>query len=133
MFTAKTRGVVGNDITIEYIDPEEENAEIAVEVTGTAIEVILVPGGGEAITTTANDIIAALADNELVSVAKKAGSDGTGVVTAMAATALSGGQDATVAKKGDICFDATSVYIAIDDVNITDDGAKWKKIAHAAL
>ncbi len=133
VFTAKARGPGGNDITIEYVDPEEANAAVSVDVEGTAIKVNLVPGDGQAITTTANDIIAAFADNTLVSVAKKAGSDGTGVVTAMAATALAGGQDSTPAKKGDMYFDATNVYIAIDDVAITDDGSKWRKIQHAAL
>lgn len=133
VFTAKARGPGGNDITIEYVDPEEANAAVAVEVDGTAIKVLLVPGEGGAITTTANDIIAAFADNTLVSAAKKAGNDGTGVVTAMAPTTLAGGQDSTPAKKGDMYFDATNVYIAIDDVAITDDGSKWRKIQHAAL
>lgn len=133
VFTAKTRGAAGNDITIEYVDPEEANAAVSVEVAGTAIKVNLVPGEGGAITTTANDIIAAFADNELVGVAKKAGNDGTGAVTAMAATALTGGQDATPAKMGDMYFDATNIYIAIGDVDTTDDGAKWRKIAHSAL
>lgn len=133
VFTAKARGPGGNDITIEYVDPVEANAAVAVEVTGTAIKVLLVPGEGGAITTTANDIIAAFADNTLVSVAKKAGNDGTGVVTAMAATALAGGQDSTPAKKGDLYFDATNIYIAIDDIAAIDDGSKWRKIAHSAL
>jgi len=133
VFTAKTRGAAGNDITIEYVDPVEANAAVAVEVDGTAIKVLLVPGEGGAITTTANDIIAAFVDNTLVSVAKKAGNDGSGVVTAMAATALAGGQDSTPAKKGDLYFDATNIYIAIDDIAATDDGSKWRKIAHSAL
>lgn len=133
VFTAKERGPDGNDITIEYVDPVEANAAVAVEVTGNAIEVLLVPGEGGAITTTANDIIAAFADNILVSVAKKADNDGTGVVTAMEATALAGGQDSTPAKKGDMYFDATNIYIAIDDIIATDDGSKWRKIAHSAL
>ena len=126
-------GAAGNDITIEYVDPEEANAAVSVEVAGTAIKVNLVPGEGGAITTTANDIIAAFADNTLVSVAKKAANDGTGVVTAMAATALTGGQDSTPAKKGDLYFDATNIYIATDDIAATDDGAKWKKVALVAL
>lgn len=133
VFTAKTRGPGGNNITIEYVDPEEANATVAVEVDGTAIKVLLVPGEGGAITTTANDIIAAFADNTLVSVVKKSANDGSGVVTAMAATALTGGQDSTPAKKGDLYFDATNVYIAIDDIVAADDGAKWRKITHSAL
>ncbi len=137
VYTAKTRGAAGNNITIEYVDPVDANAAVAVEVTGTAIKVLLAPGNGEAITTTAGDISAAIiADidaSALVTVADKAANDGTGVVTAMEATALTGGQDATVAKKGDIYFDATNVYIATDDVAITDDGSKWRKIAHSAL
>ena len=133
VYTAKARGPGGNNITIEYVDPVEANAAVAVEVTGTAIKVLLVPGEAGAITTTANDIIAAFADNTLVSVAKKAGNDGSGVVTAMAATALAGGQDSTPAKKGDLYFDATNIYIATDDIAATDDGAKWKKVALVAL
>lgn len=133
VFTAKDRGPGGNSITIEYVDPVDANAAVAVEIDGTAIKVLLVPGEGGAITTTANDIIAAFADNALVSVAKKAANDGTGVVTALAATALAGGQDATVAKKGDLYFDANNIYIAIDDIAATDDGAKWKKVALVAL
>ena len=133
VFTAKDRGPSGNSITIEYVDPVEANAAVSVNVVGTTIKVNLVPGGGGAITSTANDIIAAFADNSLVTVAKKAGNDGTGVVTAMQATALAGGQDSTPAKKGDLYFDATNIYIAIDDVAITDDGSKWRKVAHSAL
>lgn len=137
VYTAKTRGAAGNNITVEYEDPEEANAAAAVEVVGTAIKVILAPGGGEAITTTADDISAAIAlDAEasaLVGVADKAGNDGSGVVTAMEATPLKGGVDATLARKGDMYFDATNIYIAIDDVNITDDGTGWRKIAHGAL
>lgn len=133
VYTAKARGPGGNDITIEYVDPEEANAAVSVEVTGNAIKVNLVPGDGGAITTTANAIIAAFADNPLVSVAKKAANDGTGVVTAMVATALAGGQDSTPAKKGDLYFDATNIYIAIDDIVATDDGSKWKKVALVAL
>ncbi len=137
VYTAKTLGAAGDEITIEYEDPEEANAEIAVGVNGTAIKVVLVPGDGGAITTTASDISAAIAGSPaasaLVGVANKAANDGSGVVTAMAATALAGGQDATPAKKGDVYFDATNIYIAIDDVAITDDGSKWRKIAHSAL
>ncbi len=137
VYTAKTLGAAGDEITIEYEDPEEANAEIAVGVNGTAIKVVLVPGDGGAITTTASDISAAIvgspAASALVGVANKAANDGSGVVTAMAATALAGGQDATPAKKGDVYFDATNIYIAIDDVAITDDGSKWRKIAHSAL
>jgi len=133
VFTANTRGKTGNNITIEYVDPAEANAAVSVEVAGNAIKVNLVPGDGGAITTTAAEILAAFADNPLVSVAKKAGNDGSGVVTAMIATALAGGQDATVAQKGDLYFDATNIYIAIDDIAATDDGSKWRKIAHSAL
>lgn len=133
VFTANTRGKTGNNITIEYVDPAEANAAVSVEVAGNAIKVNLVPGDGGAITTTAAEILAAFADNPLVSVAKKDGNDGSGVVTAMIATALAGGQDATVAQKGDLHFDATNIYIATDDVAIDDDGSKWRKIAHSAL
>lgn len=133
VFTAKSIGGSGNEIKVEYLDPEEENAEVTVEVADNVISVKLVPGDGGAITTTANDIIAAFASNDLVTVTKKGGNAGTGIVTAMEALPLIGGKDTTPAKKGDLFFDGTNIYIAIADIKTTDTGADWHKVAHATI
>ncbi|MBW2061119.1 MAG: flagellar hook-basal body complex protein [Deltaproteobacteria bacterium] len=94
-FTAVSGGARGNNITITYVDPGALRATTDVtDVTGTAITVTLAHDG-TSITATANDVLAAIAasteaGNVLTAAAVGAG---TGVVTAMAATNLSGGSD----------------------------------------
>lgn len=96
VYTSKLTGVAGDAITIAYIDPAQVGA-LSIVVTGTDI-VVNLAHDGNAITTIADDISAAIAldvdANALVGVADKAGNDGSGVVTAMEATALAGGVDA---------------------------------------
>lgn len=80
-----------DDVTIAYVDPGGVTAALSISVTAHAITVNLARAAS-AITTTAAQIIAALAANAaanaLVSAANKAGNDGTGIVTAMAATPI---------------------------------------------
>lgn len=95
VYTAVTGGSVGNAITVEYVDPEAASQALEIDVVGTAIRVWLATDVSEAITTTADDIAAAIAAHPvastLVTVADAAADDGSGVVTEMAATNLSGG------------------------------------------
>lgn len=99
-FTAVAYGAAGNDITIEYIDPGVDDADLAVEVEGTAIRVFLATDGDGVITSTAADVLAAIeesaAASRLVTVEIDAGDagdgdDGSGEVTEMAAAALENG------------------------------------------
>lgn len=97
VYTADTSGTAGNSITIEYVDPATTGASLSVDVTGTAITVNLATDGGGLITTTGDDIKTAIAGDidaaALVNVADAGGNDGSGVVTALAATSLAGGLD----------------------------------------
>lgn len=97
-YTSKLNGALGNAITVEYVDPDDVNAELAVSVDGTAITVSLATGAAKAITTTASDIATAIAAhaeaNALVAVANAGSDTGVGTVTEMAATALTGGKGA---------------------------------------
>ena len=97
-YTSKLNGALGNAITVEYVDPDDVNAELAVSVDGTAITVSLATGAVKAITTTASDIATAIAAhaeaNALVAVANAGLDTGVGTVTEMAATALTGGKGA---------------------------------------
>ncbi len=97
-YTSKLNGALGNAITVEYVDPDGVNAELAVSVDGTAITVSLATGATKAITTTASDIATAIAAhaeaNALVAVANAGLDTGVGTVTEMAATALTGGKGA---------------------------------------
>lgn len=105
-FTAFQAGEAGNDITIAYLDPGEEDAELSISVNGSAIAVNLATDGNGDITTTAAEIADAIGNDEaadaLVGAVVDAGDsgtedDGSGVVTAMAAAPLTGGADGTAA------------------------------------
>lgn len=109
VFTAQDayKGAVGNNIQVAYIDPGAADAALSVDVDGLGtadnpfvINVSLATDGTGTITSTAAQVQAAIeahADaSVLVSVANAAGNDGSGVVTAMAATALAGGTDSAV-------------------------------------
>jgi hypothetical protein len=113
--TAVTAGTTGNDITLALVDPSGNNAALGVVVTGTDIVVNLATNGGGTITSTAAQVIAAIAADEdaaaLVTAANKSGNDGTGVVTALTETALTGGTDPDI------------VQSIVDSVNLADSEA----------
>jgi len=96
VFTAKTAGNGGNNITVTYTDPGGATATLGVVVSGLDINVNL-GRAASAINTTGTLLAAAIAANAtangLVTVANAAGNDGTGLVTALAKTNLSGGFD----------------------------------------
>lgn len=81
-----------SSLSVEYIDPSANDAELAVSFASNTITVDLATSGVGAITTTANDIIAAVAASSSVKskvvVSKKGADTGAGVVTAMSAQAL---------------------------------------------
>lgn len=100
LFTAKTAGVAGDDITVEYVDPSANDAVLSVSVTGTDIVVSLATDAEGVITSTAADILAEVEATEaadaLVAVTvdtSDSGSadDGSGVVTALSAAPLADG------------------------------------------
>lgn len=97
VWTAKNRGSIGNLLQIQYLNPVANNAVLSVAVVGVVIRVSLATDGSGVITSTANSIISAAQASEavsnLVSVAKKGSDTGAGVVTALAATNLTGGAD----------------------------------------
>ena len=102
VFTADTAGTAGNNITIAYVNPGVETASESVSVIGSAITVTL--RSVSSVLSTAAQVKTALdasgAASALISVANAPGNDGTGVVTAMAATNLAGGYDAGTIESG---------------------------------
>ena len=95
VFTAVPRGKAGNNITVQYVVAGLSTA-LSVVVTGTAIVVNVATDGAGAPTSTAAQVETALEANAsvaaLVTIANAAANDGTGIVAALAATALSGGE-----------------------------------------
>lgn len=111
-WTAQDAGADGNDTTVALIDPPGNNVALAVDVTGTDIVVTLATDGSSVVTTTADLLKTAVAAdvdaNALVAVADEGASDGSGVVAAVAETALAYGGDALAA--GD--------YVAVAPVTV---------------
>jgi hypothetical protein len=95
-FRANTQGVVGNSTTIAYV-VAGASTPLSVSVTGSAITVNVATNGSSVATSTAaqvRDAVNAHAQaGQLVSAENATGNDGTGVVTALAATPLAGGTD----------------------------------------
>ena len=92
---AQEAGTGGNAITFSIVDPPGNNVALSVAVAGTALTVTAATDGASAITSTAAQVIQAIRNHaegrNLVEVSLPSGNDGTGVVTAVAATPLAGG------------------------------------------
>lgn len=128
--TAKVIGKAGNGITVAYV-ADDDATEASVAVEGTAITVTCKATEGT-VTSTAAEIAAAITGSAAAAALVAVEGDGTSAVTGMESTPLEGGKDTTPAKKGDICFDTTNLYIALDDIVVTDAGTQWKKVAWTA-
>lgn len=98
IFTAKMAGPVGNNIRVRYV-VSGLNTPLSVSVSVNDITVNVATDGAGAATSTANSILAAVnADataKTLVTASLAAANDGTGVVTALAFTNLTGGTNGT--------------------------------------
>jgi hypothetical protein len=98
VFTAARGGAWGNSIQIQYLDPGGVSSTLALEVQGFLL-VVTLGRAASAIVTTAQQIMdlinSDLDAQALVSAALAAANDGTGVVTALAATSLAGGSFGT--------------------------------------
>jgi len=129
VYTSKILGLIGNRISIAYVDPEEETATESVEVDGYAITVTL--RSVSTVLSTAAQVQAAIeanaAANALVSIDDKADNDGTGEVIALAATNLAGGDQVGAAAL------STDLTGANNDLDITanEDGSSGNDISVA--
>ncbi len=91
VFTAKTAGTTGNSTTVAIVNPGG-TAALSVSVTGAAITINAGTSSGSIIST-ANDVIAKIAQSAAASalVDVTTGGTGLGVVAALAAANLTGG------------------------------------------
>ena len=141
-FTAKRGGSWGNSIRVRYVDPGAPSATLSVDVDGFDITVNLATDGSSVITSTANEVAAALVSNDyatrLVDVELASANTGAGVVTALSFTALAGGSYG-VTDPGLTNGDATNDhYLTGNDglveleVVSTDVGAQTVTVHYAA-
>jgi flagellin len=118
-FAAKTAGVAGNSIQIEFVDPSGNDAELSVSVSGNTITVNLATDGSGDITSTVEEIVAAINTDTDASALVTASGAGTDPVTA-GTTNLAGGADGGVGGIGGI---DVSTQLAADTAITTIDSA----------
>lgn len=103
--TAAYDGADGHAITVAIVAPADEDEAVPLSVAVTGTDIVITPEvdtDGSTILSTADEVKAAIAAStdasRLVTVADKAANDGSGVVSAFAEAALSGGSGGTVKK-----------------------------------
>lgn len=96
-YTAVGTGVLGNKVSVKYVDPKANSQALSIAVSGSDIVVNLATNGSGVITTTAALLLTALAASTaasaLVTAAATGASNGTGLVAATGKQFLSGGLD----------------------------------------
>ena len=126
-WTAIAPGTDGNSISVELIDPSANNAALSVSVSGTDITVNLATGPTGTITSTAAQVMAAIAASSeaaaLVTTADTGTSDGSGAVVAaasanLASGAVSGGTSYTLDTDYSV-NDRIGIVRALEDGSIT--------------
>jgi hypothetical protein len=127
LWTAKVPGTAGEGIKVQLLDPAQASQDLAVSVSGDTIVVSLETSAVPAITSTADEVIAAvnahLVANQLVTAANAGASTGAGIVAAVAATALDEGAD----------WNVTPSCILAEDVDVTDGDTAASAVDHARL
>ena len=110
-WAARVEGPAGNDISVELLDPGSPYSALSVTVTSKKISVSLETDGAAALVSTATAVIIAVAavDDavELVTLSDSGASDGTGIVTALSETNLTGGAGAARATRAFEDYDGT--------------------------
>lgn len=122
-FKARKAGAAGNSITITYVDPPGNNVALSIAVVGNAITVTLATDGISAITSTAAQVRDAINAHfgaySLVYAVLASGNDGTGLVTALASTPLTGGSDTLTERFLGALSDETVVNISTSAAPLT--------------
>ena len=110
VFTAKVKGVAGNTLIVNLIDPEVETLATTASVNGNEIDVTLASDGTD-ITATAEDVKDAIEANEDANAMVSVTLPDETTTLAVAGTAdLIGGVNGTVAKAGKMFFANTKIY-----------------------
>jgi hypothetical protein len=113
-WTAKEVGVAGDGINVILEDPDDVSQDLAVVVDGATIIIKLATGAGGAITTTPDDIIAALALPANAAADALVGAANTGASTGAAAVTdqvieLAGGVEPAISSTADLVIAAVNI------------------------
>lgn len=129
-FTADVAGVAAHDYSVQIADPGgAENQGLSVEDSGGAVTINPATDGVGAITSTANEVVAAanthFVNNSIPLTASVEEGTGEGAVAAEGPSNLAGGVDGTVGYKGQMLFDATNIYVSVEDSTVSV--GNWKQ------
>ena len=124
--TAVNYGAEGNSINITYTNPSANSQALKVLVNGTAINVLLATNGSGTITSTAAQIVAALAAHSMAAALVSATYEGTGagVTNAKTVESLSGGVTGTPGTAG-----ATLILTSNGDLYRKATAQTWEHVA----
>lgn len=134
LFTAVNKGAAGNAVKVQLEDPSGNNQALAVSIVADTVKVSLATSAEGAITSTANEVAAAvnahLMAKQLVTASAEVGeSTGEAAVAAVAAGALSGGKDPVLL--GDV---APSRYaMAAENFDVTSYDKLGSAVDHARV
>jgi hypothetical protein len=132
VFTAAVTGLQGNEITIRYLDPGAPSVAESVAVSGKRIAFTLSTDGSSVITSTGDSLkatlLASAAASALVTAADAAANDGSGLVIALAETALTGAAGAEWAIRP---MSAASVDVYLDATSAGLGGTKLTRVLSA--
>lgn len=124
--TAKTKGLVGNNISLTVVAPEN-TAELSIQVNGYEI-VVTAAHDGTDVTTTGSDLVTALNAHAQAKLLVVASAGTSAALVAVAKTKLEDGVNGTCVPKAGVYFvDSSNLYIAIDQ-NLASD-ANWRRIS----
>jgi flagellar hook protein FlgE len=138
-YTSVNGGISGNNISVVYVDPAAASQALSIGVVGDAITVNLATDGASAITSTAAEIVAAIAAKAEAAALVTGAADGTGagVVTAKGVASLAGG-----AVVEDVVSTTMTIYDSLgNDIPMTitftrtttGNGGLWAAVASIPL
>jgi hypothetical protein len=131
IWLARETGVQGNEISIALVDPAENDAALAVSVSGNAITVSLATGSGGAITSTPALIVAAIAALPAAAALVTGTASGTSAVAAVAATNLAGGVGYALSNQGIMLNKLTGCVLLLSELTYTGTAATVKTALEA--
>ncbi len=134
--TALDKSIAGEDINIEFVDPEDISQDLAisyVEETNTIVISHATDVNGD-ISTMAGSLETAINDDVVVNLLVVSTMGDAGTVDYVGTVALTDWESGIVATAGDIFTDETSIYIVLNTVDgITNETTDFKKVTLEAL
>jgi len=120
---ADTAGAAGNEISVEFIDPEEDDQDLSVEVDDKKISVYLGTDGSGDIDSTADDVVAEINAHDVAGdlvTASDGDGDGSDEVEAHDEEHLDGGVDGAEAMENELVVYDDKLHISTDESTVSD-------------